>query len=71
MLKLELLPMVMPPSARIVNGKLLVLEVSDLKKLDDGTDTPVTSNASALLAVPHILDKVVVFVESTLLKLKP
>jgi hypothetical protein len=71
MLKLELLPTVKPPSARIVNGKLLVLDVSDLKKFADGTDTPVTNNASALLAVPHILDKLVVLAESTELRLNP
>ena len=70
-LKLELLPMVKPPSARIVNGKLLVLDVSDLKKFVDGIETPVTNNASALLAVPHILDKLVVLAESTELRLSP
>jgi len=54
MLKLELLPIVNPPSARIVNGKLLVLETSDLKKFADGIEIPLTNSASALLAVPHI-----------------
>ena len=71
MLKLRSPPRLIPLFERTFSPLLVVLTWSDLKKLVDGTTALLTTNASALLATPHIFIGEVVLETSTELILRP